>query len=346
MGSSELSDEPQQWLDEGCELSDIAASPGRPCAECPWRTSNMGIDAPDVQGLSAYTREQRARLWTNLRSGETREGCHMGAADREKFPNGADPAWIEAGFAAIPDHARPRECGGAVAAGVREAAIFMRLGSLESYQRLRPFGFSRTALELWLRRIRGDEIPGYPPLRDVESVDVVDIPTADAWSVRDLLTPGVLAGATQGLARTSHTCSCDACVRHGEVHPQVARTIGGKDVQVDAALAPLLDAMAEAGIDTTASCANLSEIADHFPEVPVESTFARVAARAGTAFVTFVESRRADGFLAVVQGDPETRLTRLDGLVMTEFELARADEFAQALQLVEAPRPSTYEGDN
>lgn len=65
--------------------------------------------------------------------------------------------------------------------------------------------------------------------------------------------------ATNALADVLMSCPCVVCARHGEVHPQVARTILGRTVHVDAALVDLLDALAAAGVVTIASCVNLAE---------------------------------------------------------------------------------------
>lgn len=58
----------------------------------------------------------------------------------------------------------------------------------------------------------------------------------------------------------TNACDCPACRNHGQVHlMKDLTTAGGETVEVDAAMFPLLNALARAGIETTESCVNLAE---------------------------------------------------------------------------------------
>lgn len=173
---------------ESDQAPELNRAPATPCRECPWRVSNQGRPVPDKYA-GTYDREQRLTLWSELRERGYQQACHLSASDRKMFPNGDDPEWTAAGFQAIPDNARLRECGGAVAAALREMRLLDAEGSLEAYEQERPKGFTREVAALWALRMRGVVVPGFPPLRpiDVEDAEIIDPVTQDDVSTVDLM---------------------------------------------------------------------------------------------------------------------------------------------------------------
>lgn len=179
---------------------DVKRAPGTPCHECPWRVSMQ--DRPVPAKYNGFNRSERAVLWASLRDGDYLVACHLTVADRVAFPRGGDPEWVAAGYHAVPEHARLRECGGSVAAAVREMNLLRAAGSWEEYHRRRPQGFSRKAAALWAMRLQGRRVADYPPLVEV-SVDAEELvdPAGDdglsGWL--DLATPRQVAGMLAAL---------------------------------------------------------------------------------------------------------------------------------------------------
>lgn len=164
-----------------------------PCPECPWRVSNKGRPVPEKYA-GTYDRKQRTVIWAELRSGVP-QGCHLSTGDREKFPHGGDPEWIDAGYAAVPEIARPRECAGAVAAALREMRLLLEAGGWQEYHRRRPQGLTREVATRWAARLSGVSPPGVPALRavQVDAAEVIDVPGEDDLTAVDLIPPRRLA---------------------------------------------------------------------------------------------------------------------------------------------------------
>jgi hypothetical protein len=165
-------------------------APVTPCPECPWRVSNRGRPVPE-KFAEMYSRENRVEHWSSLRAAGGRMGCHLTTPDPQITPMVNDPEWIAMGYQAVPPHARPRECGGFVAAGLREMRRLAEAGSWEAYRKVRPQGLTREAAELWARRLRGEQVPGFPPLRpvDVDDSEINDSATEDDMQPAELLSP-------------------------------------------------------------------------------------------------------------------------------------------------------------
>ena len=168
----------------------VNRAPVTPCHECPWRVSNQGLPVPEKYD-GAYGRTERANQWSAVRDGGYQSVCHLSLGDREMFPHGGDPEWIAAGYQAVPEHAQRRECAGAVAAAMREMRLLAEAGSWEEYHRRRPQGLTREAAGLWLLRMRGEALPGRPPLRevDVDLAEIIDPATEDGFTDLDLVPP-------------------------------------------------------------------------------------------------------------------------------------------------------------
>jgi hypothetical protein len=170
---------------------ELNRAPVTPCPECPWRVSNQGLPVPDKdQYEGMFDRPVRVEFWSGIRSTVPTIGiCHMSSVDPVN-PHGADPDWVAMGYQAVPPHARARECGGHAAAGLRELRRITEAGSWEEYQRLFPHGFTREAAAFWQARLRGDRLPGFPPLRDVavDDSEIIDPAAEEDLSALDLLT--------------------------------------------------------------------------------------------------------------------------------------------------------------
>lgn len=144
-----------------------------PCQECPWRASNTGRPAP-APFEDSFTTAHHLRCWRDFINGQL-SICHLTSPDREAFPPGNHPAWIEAGYKAVPDHAKPRECAGSVAAALREVRTLIDAGSFEKYKTERPNGMTLETARHWIARVAGQQTD-WPDLREprIDPTDVVD----------------------------------------------------------------------------------------------------------------------------------------------------------------------------
>lgn len=174
----------------GRASENVRRAPVTPCHECPWRVSNQELPVPEKYA-GAYSRSERANQWSGVRDGGYVSACHLSVGDREKFPHGGDPEWLAAGYEAVPEHARLRECAGAVAAALREMRLLIAAGSWEQYHQQRPQGLTQKAAALWAMRMEGVEVPGRPPLRqvNVEPAEIIDPAVEDGFTDLDLIPP-------------------------------------------------------------------------------------------------------------------------------------------------------------
>lgn len=189
-------------MTDACTNEPPAQSAVNPCAECPWRAENKGREVPDDYA-TAYTRTQRVELWSDLRNGRAQD-CHMGAGDGEAFPHGKDPAWIGAGFAAIPDHAKARECAGSLVAARREWKRMWEAGSWVAYHQAHPEGFTKEAALFWHARFTGERPQDLPAIRDnlAQDVDVIDPGHEDGLQGHELMDRDRLTKLTASLVDT------------------------------------------------------------------------------------------------------------------------------------------------
>lgn len=334
-------------MTDSCTTDELRPSPVTPCAECPWRVDNVGRPVPEKYA-GTYARDQRVALWAELRDPVVQE-CHMGAGDGDAFPHGKDPVWIEAGFAPIPEHARSRECAGALIAVRREVARMLTFPSWDAYNKAHPLGFTKGAAKFWARRLAG-EVDGMPPVRDdlTTTVEVVDPLKDDALKFHEVLTGSqrqalaAFADALKGKAtgtrpRYDTDCTCDACARHGEVHAQTeVHTLAGP-AMIDDPLVPLVTALTEAGVTTVASCVNLREVTDAVSPSETKRLMRedrrlvnyRHTLATGSAFVHFLDdSEPARAYLE--------RLKRLDGVETLTDPSARLVHVALPLEVISA----------
>lgn len=279
-------------------------APVRLCPECPWRVHNMDRPVPEKYAI-AYSRDERVEMWSALRAGESQQSCHMTTSDRELFPEGADPVWTEAGFRPVPEHARPRECAGAVAMADRELRRLQAAGSWERYHERYPQGLTREvaaeASRLERRRVQ------------VDVAELVDMTGGERLSAGELLSPEQVSALLGALAKVggilAPDCHCPVCALHGNVHAQTRRVIFGRPVNVDQEIAPLLDALAASGVLTVGSCVDLAGATERLwparlPELLADRdrpgvNYGRIVAEQ-LAFVRMIDEGRAADFLEAV----------------------------------------------
>ncbi|WP_299517980.1 hypothetical protein [uncultured Serinicoccus sp.] len=173
---------------------DMSQNARTPCAECPWRVSNIGRPVPDdYQGT--YDRPQRVAVWSSVRHG-SRELCHL-SVGADVFPHQDDPAWQSLGYVSTPSGAIKRECGGYVAALERELERLSGFDTFEEYQQAYPNGLTREGLQYLIARTRATDLP---PLRSVAiaAEELID-PAQDDDLTPVELAPPLLQEAMQAL---------------------------------------------------------------------------------------------------------------------------------------------------
>lgn len=135
-------------LDGDMALRKVSPAAPNPCSACPWRLTNHGKPHPD----GWYTKRNRARLWSKLRTGENMS-CHP-----------TDPTNpVPAGHACAPEGAQTLECAGALVLQQRELMRFQAVakefdaGTLKGrafafYRKLYPGGMTLAGLGSLVQR--------------------------------------------------------------------------------------------------------------------------------------------------------------------------------------------------
>lgn len=165
------------------DMTNLRANTTTPCAECPWRRSNVGRPVPEKYA-GTYDRPQRVNAWSSLRHGY-RELCHL-SAGTDVFPQGGDPDWMAMGFVEPPGGAAPRPCSGYVAAVDRELHRARECGTWEVYQATYPAGLTLQGFQAIMRRAKDPAIPSTHPVR-VDADELVDPSHEDNLTARELL---------------------------------------------------------------------------------------------------------------------------------------------------------------
>lgn len=114
----------------------------RPCAHCPWRTTNQGKRTP----WGFYTAANLRRLWNQIRSGGRAQSCHP-----------TDPSHPDHRAAGAKPGSKPRECPGSVIIVMREiramanAERVVTPESMTAYSKRRKGGLKRPhGITYWL----------------------------------------------------------------------------------------------------------------------------------------------------------------------------------------------------
>lgn len=227
----------------------------QPCIECPFRTSNTDKPAPH----DWFTQDNFERMWAAASRENKTLPCHL-FDDPEH--TGYDSSSKEAGLREPVNLGKYRECAGMTAMIHREVSIAAEYPDWETYIAARPTGLQREPYETALARMAGAGVPLTEPA-DPDNQQLMDPaerinPDSLSWKLGDAGIKAMLA-ALQGVAENLHiplpACNCRFCDGHTTVHAsQEVQLSTGETVQADAELAPLLEALASAGIRTTASC--------------------------------------------------------------------------------------------
>lgn len=177
-----------QNTEASCSTVAVAANSASPCAECPWRVSNLNRLSPATGTREDYfTLDAVGSRWTaNIRSG-ARQTCHL---SDPSYAHGDDPQWHAAGFAAVKPGSQPRQCAGAVAAATREVQRLKDAGSWDAYHLEYPHGLTLDSARMWLSRFRGNSTQ---PTRPVTATDdIADAPAMGALKAEHILTPDLV----------------------------------------------------------------------------------------------------------------------------------------------------------
>lgn len=168
-----------------------------PCAECPWRVSNIGRPVPEAYE-GTYDRPQRVAIWSSVRNG-SRELCHL-SVGADVFPHQNDPDWQSHGYVSTPTGATKRECGGYVAALQREFKRLRQFDTFEEYQQAYPNGLTLTGLQYLIARVRSTDLP---PLRSVfiDDEELIDPGQDDDLTPSELQDPAQLDALAARLVR-------------------------------------------------------------------------------------------------------------------------------------------------
>lgn len=249
-------------MTDACEFSTDPKFPAAKvaCDECPVRRSN--VHKPSAAGW--YEQGNFEGIWRDITQGSFL-GCH-------KFDGPATTGYSDVmeaqGYKRPTNLEGRKECAGMAALIQREIEAAKTYPNFDSYIKARPTGLQRAGWELVRNRLNGDGLPLTAPA-DQNSADLI----TPAEHVR-LDSMHWLHGETKlfewaSLANSladehgfpkERDCTCRVCTNHNIVHPaKDLTTADGATVQVDVILHPLLEALASAGIRTTASCENLHD---------------------------------------------------------------------------------------
>lgn len=240
--------------------ADLIPSAKQPCIECPFRTTNADIPAPQHW----YTQDNFERIWASVARENQSFPCHM--FDKPEA-TGYDSRSRDMGLRQPVDLGKPKECAGMTGMIHREVRIAAGYPDWETYIAARPTGLQREAYETALARIAGTGIPLTEPANPdnptlMDPAVRID-PKSMAWSLGDSGINALLRAVQEQMdvmGLPPLVCDCPMCKNHTTVHaPKELTTATGDVVQVDAGLHPLLTAMKDAGIRTTASCQDFHE---------------------------------------------------------------------------------------
>lgn len=226
------------------------------CQECPFRESNRGRENP----FDHYQNHNLTRYWREVSQDGDFFTCHMFGVDAYAFDDSAKAQ----GFKAPVNIGHARECAGTVGMLRRELDILKGFDSWADYKNARPTGISEKTYRRLQERISGE---AQPPLSFSDFVSDDDVIHPEDWidtsSNQWLFSKDAasnLLNVMSVLFPETNACDCPTCTNHSTVHPmKELKTAGGELVDVDAAIFPLLNALARAGVETTESCVNLPE---------------------------------------------------------------------------------------
>ena len=146
----------------------------------------------------------------------------------------------------------------------RELDILKGYNTWAEYKKARPTGISEKTYRRLQDRISGQ---AQPPLNFSDFISADDVIHPEDWidtsSSHWMFSKDAAANLLNVMSvlfPETNACGCPTCSNHSTVNPmKELKTASGDLVEVDAAMYPLLNALARAGIETTASCLNLPE---------------------------------------------------------------------------------------
>ena len=248
--------EPQEF--KAVPLEDRERTPAgkAACQECPFRESNRGRE----NKFDHYQNENLTRYWREVSQDGDFFTCHMFGVDAYAF----DDAAKAQGFKAPVNIGHARECAGTVAMLRRELDILKGYNTWADYKKARPTGISEKTYRRLQDRFSG---AAQPPLNFSDFVSDDDVIHPEDWidtsSEQWVFSKDAAANLLNVMAvlfPETNACDCPTCRNHSQVHlMKELTTASGETVEVDAAMFPLLNALARAGIETTESCVNLAE---------------------------------------------------------------------------------------
>ncbi|MHA7298215.1 hypothetical protein [Pseudarthrobacter sp. MDT3-1] len=236
----------------------LIPSAKQPCIECPFRTTNADIPAPQ----DWYTQDNFERIWASVARENQSFPCHM--FDRPEA-TGYDGRSRDAGLREPVDLGKPKECAGMTGMIHREIRIASGYPDWETYIAARPTGLQREAYETALARMAGTGTPLTEPA-DPDSAVLLDpaqrVDTESlAWKLGESGNVALLSATQQlldALNIAPPPCDCRVCNGHTTAHDsRELLTATGETVNVDTELHTLLEVMNVAGIRTTGSCKDL-----------------------------------------------------------------------------------------
>jgi hypothetical protein len=244
--------------DSTCHLNDRDKQPTRPtaCGECPYLKINRGRE----HDKGTFDDVVFTKTWRGMTHDGMYLGCHKFDADAYPF----DEVDAADGYVKPVNVGTRIECAGAAALIRNEFEKMPMYPNHAAYIEDNPTGLQKSALEVYIARMRGELDPPlrFPDRVDRDSVhdpaEVVD--QSSIWWMFDEPKAARLIGDMTALMPNLMACDCMLCERHHEVHEMSPLRTPQGEVKVDAPLQPILQAMNDAGITTISSCVDFYQL--------------------------------------------------------------------------------------
>lgn len=267
------------------------------CKECPFRKDNLGTS----NSGEWFHPENVTKLWRAIAHGSS-HGCHMfdspditGFNDIMKAEGYKEPASIDG----------RKECAGGTGLIWGEIEAAAEYKTYDEYHVARPYGLQQGAWAVVMQRLNGQDLALTKPAVDT-TADLIDlervIDMKSKWwkfsnEQMDSMITGLLEVAEEfGWDLRPKACDCPVCQHHSDAHQMTdVQLADGSTAHVDEKLKPILEALAKAKIQTTASCEDLRdaiqrlapELMDGVLEPPPATVNYAEAVSAGKAVVRF-----------------------------------------------------------
>lgn len=231
------------------------------CKECPFRKDNQN----KPHAAEWFDPDNVIKLWRAIAHGSSL-GCHMfdspdltGFNDIMKAEGYKPPTNIDG----------RKECAGTTGLIWREIEAAADYETYDEYHAARPFGLQRGAWAVVDRRLNGEDLALTKPAAN-SNADLIDleksIDMGSKWwkfskEQMDSMITGLFEVAEEfGLDLSRKPCDCPVCQNHSDAHKMTdVQLADGSTAHVDEKLKPILEALAQAKIQTTASCEDLRD---------------------------------------------------------------------------------------